>query len=434
MLCEKDLKKDYIEYKVYSVLRLKNKYGFKVKLFFNDGSKSTRQIGGFPTKRDANNERDETIAALKNHTYIFNSKVKFEEYIDYWLESVMKQNISYNSYMSYRNVVRNYAIDFFKGLYLININLGHMQKFYNKIASKYISVAKLARVVMKTAWEYAKDYHLVNVNIAENVNLPENTEEHEYKTLRIDKSKTLSIAQIKILIEASKNTPIYLQVLFAVLMGLRKQEINGLKYEDIDFINKKLHLQRQLGVDPKKSKVDCAKKTYTKQEIELKTYSSERDLDIPDIVFEAIVDERIKYDKNRRRRINDKTNPFFDGGYICCSTFGRPRSKSFHFKYYRKLLKDNNLPNITFHDLRHTFATLLLMNNYSLKTISCLLGHASTIVTYDVYFDKSKIVIDCTKELNNYIKKILHSDKQFNDLTGDELDTNLIAKKYMKTA
>ena len=55
-------------------------------------------------------------------------------------------------------------------------------------------------------------------------------------------------------------------------MGLRKQEINGLKYSDIDFINRKLHLQRQLGVDPKKSKEECAKKTYTKQEIALKTY------------------------------------------------------------------------------------------------------------------------------------------------------------------
>lgn len=46
-----------------------------------------------------------------------------------------------------------------------------------------------------------------------------------------------------------------------------------------------------------------------------------------------------------------------------------------------------------------------------------------------MYFDKSKIVIDCTDELNNYINKVVRLD-EINDLTGDKLDTNLAAKKY----
>lgn len=99
----------------------------------------------------------------------------------------------------------------------------------------------------------------------------------------------------------------------------------------------------------------------TKQEIKLKSVSSERILDIPDIVFEAIINEKKKYEKNKNRRINDKTNSFYDYNYICCSTYGKPRSKDFHRKYYIKLLKENNLPNIGFHDLRHTYATLLLI-------------------------------------------------------------------------
>ena len=106
--------------------------------------------------------------------------------------------------------------------------------------------------------------------------------------------------------------------MFALLTGLRKQEINGLKYKDIDFVNRKIYLTRQLGVDPNKQKDECAKKTYTKQEIKLKSYSSERIIDIPDMLFEAILEERKKYNKNRSRRINDKHNPFLDLGYICC--------------------------------------------------------------------------------------------------------------------
>ena len=56
----------------------------------------------------------------------------------------------------------------------------------------------------------------------------------------------------------------------------------------------------------------------TKQEIKLKSVSSERILDIPDIVFEAIINDKKKYEKNKNRRINDKTNSFYDYNYICC--------------------------------------------------------------------------------------------------------------------
>lgn len=117
--------------------------------------------------------------------------------------------------------------------------------------------------------------------------------------------------QVEVLIEAAKKTPIYLQVMFAVLKGLRRSEIIGVKYSDIDYINRTLHVERQLGKVPMSKKEDYKPKTYTKQEIDVKTESSNRVIPIPDILFEAILEERQKYEKNRKRRINDKNNPFF---------------------------------------------------------------------------------------------------------------------------
>ena len=131
----------------------------------------------------------------------------------------------------------------------------------------------------------------------------------------------------------------------------------------------------------------------TKQRIKLKTKNSERVLDIPDYLFEVILEERKKYEKNKRRRINDKNNPFLDQGYVCCSTYGKPRSKGFHNRYYNKIFEENDLPRIRFHDLRHTYATLLLTNNHGVKAVSELLGHGSTIITTKVYFDKSKVTV-----------------------------------------
>lgn len=433
MLDKELFEKEYVDYKLYSVIKLKDKYGFRVKLYFSDGTEDIIQIGGFNKKGEATKERDKVASQLINHTFVVQPKIKFEVYIRYWLNNVMKSKLKYNSYMAYRNVIENYAIPFLGNLNIIQINMGHIQRFYNDTASKYKSIALLARTIMDTAMEYAKTKNLIEVNPAFNVPLPKDIEIQDSKTLVINAEKVLNVEQIKTLIEASKETPIHLQVLFAVLMGLRKQEINAIKYTDIDFVNRKLYLKVQLGRNTEDTIDDCPKKMLTKQEIKLKSYHSERILDIPDMVFEAILNEKQKYERNRHRRINDKTNPFYDHNYVCCSTYGKPRSKDFHRRYYIKLLKDNNLPNIGFHDLRHTYTTVLLLNNHNLKAVSELLGHASTIITSNVYFDKNKLVIDCTDVLNNFINRV-----KPNELISDnlipivaDLDTNFMVNRFI---
>ena len=233
--------------------------------------------------------------------------------------------------------------------------------------------------------------------------MPKQKKKTEFRTRHIDEQKTLNQKQVEVLIEAAKKTPIYLQVMFAVLMGLRRSEIIGVKYSDIDYINRTLHVERQLGKVPMSKKEDYKPKTYTKQEIDVKTESSNRVIPIPDILFEAILEEKQKYEKNRKRRINDKNNPFFDGNYVCCSTYGKPRSKDFHWKYFKQLLQENDLPDIRWHDLRATYCTILLKNDFNPKAVSKLMGHAKEIITIDVYGDKQEIIEDCLEALEPFI-------------------------------
>lgn len=403
---EQILNRTYVSYVVYSVTTIKKKYGFRVKLVFSDGYEMVKQHSGFKLKIVANEERNKVIGQLENHTYVVYNRIKANDFFEYWLNNIMKPKITYNSFMSYRNVVQNYFYSYFGDKFLCQINDVNVKNVYYNITQKSKSVAKLARSVLIDALNFAKKHCLVSQNPAENVQLANSKESGRYGFLKIDTSKVLSEEQVKILVEKSKDTPIYLHILFAAIMGLRKQEINGLKYSDVDFVNKKLHVCRQLGVVLNSNNKNFDTKNYAKKEISLKTRNSDRVLDIPDIVFNAIVEERKKYEKNRRKRINDKTNPFLDLDYICCSTYGHPRSKCFHYKYYKKLLKENNLPNIRFHDLRHTCATMLLNKGFSAKTVSVMLGHSSTIITTNIYFDKSCIVIDCTEELNRYIELV----------------------------
>lgn len=111
---EKILNRTYVDYVVYSVTTIKDKYGFRVKLWFSNGDVTIKQHSGFRIKNEANKERNKVISQLESHTYVVENKIKANEFFEYWLEYVMKPKITYNSYLSYRNIVHNYLKDFLR--------------------------------------------------------------------------------------------------------------------------------------------------------------------------------------------------------------------------------------------------------------------------------------------------------------------------------
>lgn len=211
----------------------------------------------------------------------------------------------------------------------------HIKNMYITVAEKSHRMAQIVKNIMNTSMRYAVNKGLITDNPATDVPLPKCVAQKAYHTRTIKESNTLNLEQIVILINASRGTGIYMQVLFAVLMGLRRGEINGLKYGDIDFIRQKLHVSRQLGRAANSDDIVFSPKTRTKQEIKLKTLSSDRVLDIPDFVFEEILKSREQYERNRSRR----SKTFQDLDYICCSSYGRPRSMQYHFKPFKEILQ-----------------------------------------------------------------------------------------------
>lgn len=412
--------KRYIDYKVYEVTPIKNKYGFRVKLIFDDSTELVQQKSGYTSKREAKNERDKIIGELYSGTYIVQTKLTVRDFYIFWLENEMKIRITDDSYKAYKNIIYHHIIPKIGNITMVNLNKGHIQKLYEEESKKSHSSLRLTKAVIDSGMKYALRKGIITHNPAVGVKIPKGVVAKDYKTLHIDEQKTLTIEQLQILIQASMGTSIYLPILFSAVMGLRRGEVNGVKYSNVDFINRKLKLQRQLGIVANSKKEEYDVKTYTKQEIPLKTHSSYRELDIPDIVFEAILEERKKYEKNKRRRINDKTNPFQDLDYICCSSYGRPRSRTYCFPHFKKILKENNLPDIRWHDLRATYATILLKNDFSIKAISKRMGHSKQIITVDVYGDKKEIIKDCTEELMPFIEDILPTEEFIlNDYTEE---------------
>ncbi len=199
------------------------------------------------------------------------------------------------------------------------------------------------------------------------------------------------------------NEGIYLDMWIEYTAEGKKCAINAVKYSDIDYVNRTLSVERQLGKELDRTPHGKTK-GMTKCELPLKTPSSRRILPIPDYVFEAILEERKKYEKWRSRR----KSVFHDDGYICCSNFsGKPRSKDFHWRHYKELLKRTGLPDIRWHDLRSTYCTLLLNNDFSPEAVSRLMGHAGELITIDVYGDNTNIIPEEIPELISYMDEVM---------------------------
>ncbi|MCC8081188.1 MAG: site-specific integrase [Lachnospiraceae bacterium] len=425
--------KDYIDWIVRPVMKIKerNNYGYRVVLLYADGTKHTRQYSGFTTKKAAEEARMNTMGELANGTYIVNDRVKCKDFLEYWLEYDIRQRAqSSNTYDSYSNIVRKHIIPFLGNKKLAEIHKGDIQRLYDDRAAFSKPIVRQVKTVINTALRYAvSPCRLISVNPAEGVLLPKTVEARPYHTRNIDTAKTLNVEQISLLLEASRETPIHMQVLFNVMMGLRRQEINAVKYSDVDYISRTLSVERQLGKKLNRTPYGRDEKPTTKSELPLKTSSSRRILPIPDYVFEEILREREKYEENRRRR----GSQFLDADYICCSNYGKPRSKDFHWKHYKALLKELGLPDIRWHDLRSTYCTLLLKNDFNPKAVSRLMGHAKEIITMDVYGDNANIIPEEIPELLEYMDEVMPKKPDADNAETKVLDTVIDVEAFLGT-
>lgn len=167
---------------------------------------------------------------------------------------------------------------------------------------------------------------------------------------------------------------------FGFLCGLRRQEIIGLTWDNIDFENKSFRItQGAIRVKGEKTKTKGTK-----------TAKSIRTLHLPDILYNIL--KKMKSEqKERRLRLGDRWK---GQDWIFTQWDGSIMAVDTPSKWWYKFRDKNNLGNVTFHGLRHTAATFMLKNNIPVPTVSAVLGHASITTTLNTYAH----VIEDTKE------------------------------------
>jgi integrase len=209
---------------------------------------------------------------------------------------------------------------------------------------------RLVRSILNRVLDFAVDMDLIGKNVADRIILPKQA---KYRP------RIYTDIEVRNLLEAAKGTMLYLPVLLAVKLGLRRSEILALRWKDIDFNGKTITVtktmrERSLGYP--------------------KTRKSRRRLQPPDSVMSEL----------KTCRIVQKSGQI----YVVSKADNGPYNPSYISRSFNELLKAHDLPPIRFHDLRHTYATQAYRGGVPIKALSESLGHNSSATTLDYYVHK----------------------------------------------
>lgn len=376
-----------LSYKFHGGISLdKGKYRFRFSLTFKSGDVYSTQKSGYCTPREAERGKELLIAALERKEYVpFEYTVK--EFFDYWLyhHMIVEKEIVYNTYQTYRNVLYNHLLPALKGnRKLLQITIEDLEQALRKIEFPSVkdSAAKLTLQIFSFALEH--NYISFNPSIA--------AVEHIKKELPKRKPRKVApftIEQIKLLLYVCRREfpDMYFPLLFSLTLGSRISETIALKYSDIDFSAETIYIQIQLGRDIN----DDGEEDLMTQPIKTKSKHGERGVPAPRWILDEIIVKRAWYEKQKQR------NPDFrDLGYLCCHYDGKPFHRSNFGEDFHKLLSMCGLRQIVWHDLRHTYGTVLKNNSVNMKAISEFLGHYSPKFTEKVYIYQDDEIYDCS--------------------------------------
>ncbi len=398
---------------------VRGKYLFRFRVEFEDGSIVQKEKGGFCTKKECLDAKEVAISQMSNHQFVF-FEVKVREFYDYWLYYYMidQKQISYNTFFSYRNIIDKYIIPAYGNKKLMSLRRETLTELLVNMPSP--SLYKLAASVIGSSYKCAKQMNLVHVNVGEKAIRQSRKilAQRAAGTPPIDcKRPVIDSFQIqKLLIECKMSEPdFFLPLSITLSTGCRVSELRALKFSSVDFRTGTLSITEQLG-RPLITDGIAENQAY-KQVLKPKTYHSIRKILLPQFVL----DEIILAKKRRKTKVRGDLRTC-DDGYIWAQENGDPHGRGDYKKPFARLKTKLGLdPNLHWHDLRHSFATVMTENNINPKELSQAMGHYESDFTQNVYVDSNQIINNGFQAYYRFLDDIVPKTEIVSDLNLDWL-------------
>lgn len=380
-----------------------NKYRLRYSQGFDNNGKRRyiSETVSATSRREAEKKMAELISRVEGGCTYSASKTTLNEFSKKWLETYVKPNLSPTTYQSYSEKLDKHILPYLGSKRLDKIKPLDIDNLYNFLLTKQtnrkdefgnfktLSPTSVHRVheILSKMFNDANRWDLVPYNPCTKVIQP------KYRRTKMScYDEETSKRLINTLLQKA---PIKYKcfVILAILTGFRRGEIVGLHWDDIDFKNKTIAVNRSAyylsgqGTNEKDPKSETSNRTIT----------------VPVICFELLKQWRAEQAKTRLALGND-----WQGAKNIFTTYdGKIMNPSTGPKWFSEFLRKNNFRHIRFHDLRHTFATLLVGHKIDIKTVSSTLGHAQASTTMNYYVHNLESASKASVEL---LENMLLSD------------------------
>jgi integrase len=288
------------------------------------------------------------------------------EYLDRWLETVVKVKRRPKTYSLYELTVRLYLKPGLGRYPLNRLTVAIVQDFLDRKLAEGKSVRRVQvmRTVLSAALTRAMHEELLQRNVARLVELP---------TWHRQPIHPWSLHEAKQFLTSIQSDPLCPAFLLLLLYGPRRGEVLGLRWNDIDFTVNELRIRQQL------QRID-GKLVQTP----VKTEAGERDLPLFDLAKVVLIAHRAR--QNARRLAAGVGWPQPEGAELVFTTAtGQPLDPDDFSKTFHRLREAAGLRRVKLHHLRHTAATLLKDLGVPDKDIQVILGHAQISTTQSIY-------------------------------------------------
>lgn len=352
----------------YVVVNYKDKFGKPKQKWISTGLRER----GNKTKANAKMKEILRNFNLANEVTKFKKEedILFTDFLYSYLDIKKDQiePVTINMYNKLSEVI----IKYFKNmkLKLKDLKPFHIEGFYKSQYERGLSSNSVVKyhILIRECLQYAFVNDLVVSNVADKVKRP-----------KVNKFKAsfYSIEEIEKLFEVIKEHEYRLPIMLTAMYGFRRSEVIGLKWEAIDFDKKLISVQHKVI----ETKIDGKIELYKSDK--LKNETSNRILPLLPQAENLLLEKKRQIENNKTMLGKQYDNQYLD--YVCVDNMGRLIRPGRLTHSFCKILKQNNLKHIRFHDLRHSCASIMLANGVPMKQIQEWLGHADFGTTANIY-------------------------------------------------
>jgi len=313
-------------------------------------------------KGDAQKRLNELLVSLEKGIYTPPGRLTVAEHLHNWLEGYVKTNCSQRTLDGYQSIIETHLTPALGQIQLKHLHPQAIQSYYGKACERLSprTVHHHHRVLSQSL-KYAVRQGFLGRNPAELVDPP---------SPRKKAMRTLTPSEVEVLFESATGNYYYPVIYTAVSTGLRQAELLGLRWRDIDLdmlsISVSQVLYKRRGIcqfkEPKTSHSRRRVAMTPKLALFLREYRQEREL--------------LYLELGRQLTLDD---------LVFTSVEGNPIDPCVLTHAFTRIARQAGLEGVRFHDLRHTFASLMLLRGAKPKVISEALGHSSVAFTMDTY-------------------------------------------------